>query len=46
VVEKMKADEAGHATSALQHGGGELPEPAKAAMRLASKVMTGTSYWI
>lgn len=46
VVERMKADEAGHATSALQHGGTELPEPAKAAMRLASKVMTETSYWI
>jgi ubiquinone biosynthesis monooxygenase Coq7 len=46
VVEKMKADEAGHATSALQHGGAELPEPAKAAMRVASKVMTETTYWI
>jgi ubiquinone biosynthesis monooxygenase Coq7 len=46
VVEQMKADEAGHATSALQHGAAELPEPAKAAMRVASKVMTETSYWI
>jgi len=46
VVEQMKADEAQHATSALQLGGAELPAPAKAAMRLASKVMTETSYWI
>lgn len=46
VVEEMKVDEARHATSALQHGGAELPAPAKAAMRVASKVMTETSYWI
>ena len=46
VVEQMKEDEARHATSALQHGGSELPRPAKDAMRLASKVMTETSYWI
>ena len=46
VVEQMRADEAGHATSALRHGGAELPEPAKATMRLASRVMTETSYWI
>ena len=46
VVEQMKADEAGHATTALQYGAAELPGPAKAAMRLASKVMTETSYWI
>ena len=46
IVEQMKEDEARHATSALQHGGSELPPPAKDAMRLASKVMTETSYWI
>jgi len=46
VVEQMKDDEARHATSAMEHGGAELPAPAKAAMRAASKVMTGTSYWI
>jgi 3-demethoxyubiquinol 3-hydroxylase len=46
IVEHMKADEARHATSAISHGGAELPEPAKAAMRLSSKVMTGTAYWI
>jgi 3-demethoxyubiquinol 3-hydroxylase len=46
VVEQMKDDEARHATSAMEHGGAELPAPAKAAMRAASKVMTETSYWI
>src|SRR5687768_9054159 len=46
VVKEMQIDEARHATSALQHGGAELPAPEKAAMRVASKVMTETSYWI
>ena len=46
VVKEMQIDEARHATSALQHGGAELPAPAKATMRVASKVMTETSYWI
>lgn len=46
VIEQMKEDEARHATSAMRHGGAELPEPAKAAMRLSSKVMTETAYWI
>jgi len=46
VLEKMKEDEARHATSAISHGGGELPEPAKLAMRVSSRVMTETVYWI
>lgn len=46
IVEQMRNDEAGHATSALQHGAAELPGPAKSAMRLASRVMTESSYWI
>jgi len=46
IVEHMKEDEARHATSAVSHGAAELPEPAKAAMRLSSKVMTGTAYWL
>ena len=46
VLEEMKADEARHATSAIKHGGGELPEPAKRAMRLSSKAMTETAYWL
>ena len=46
IVEKMKTDEARHATSAIKHGGAELPSPAKLAMRLSSKVMTRTAFWI
>jgi ubiquinone biosynthesis monooxygenase Coq7 len=46
VLEQMREDEARHATSAITHGGGELPEPAKLAMRLSSKVMTETAFWI
>jgi len=46
VLEKMKEDEARHATSAITHGGGELPAPARAAMQFSSNVMTGTAYWI
>jgi 3-demethoxyubiquinol 3-hydroxylase len=46
IVEKMKEDEARHATSAIEHGASELPQPAKGAMRLSSKVMTETAYWI
>jgi ubiquinone biosynthesis monooxygenase Coq7 len=46
IVEHMKDDEARHATSAVGHGAAELPEPAKAAMRLSSKVMTGTAFWL
>jgi ubiquinone biosynthesis monooxygenase Coq7 len=46
IVEQMKDDEARHATTALKHGGAELPAPAKFAMRLSSKVMTQTAFWI
>ena len=40
IVEQMREDEAGHATSAIRHGAAELPEPAKLAMRAAAKIMT------
>ena len=45
IVEQMCSDEARHATTALSHGGAELPKPVKAAMKLSSKVMTGTAYY-
>ena len=44
VVEAMKADEARHRAAALGLGAAELPAPAKAAMRLASRVMTTVAY--
>lgn len=46
IVEQMKDDEARHATTAIQHGGAELPPPVKFAMKLTAKVMTGTVYWV
>lgn len=46
IVEQMRHDEARHATSAINHGGAELPGPVKAAMKASSKVMTETAYWL
>jgi len=42
----MKDDEARHARTAVEHGAAELPGPVKLAMKLGSRVMTGTAYWI
>ena len=46
IVEEMRVDELQHATTAFEHGGAELPLPARALMRIASAVMTSTTYWI
>ena len=46
IVAQMQIDEAGHAITAMSHGGAELPAPVKLAMKLGSKVMTRTAYWI
>lgn len=46
IVAQMQVDEAGHATTAMSHGGAELPAPVKLAMKLGSKVMTQTAYWV
>lgn len=46
VVAQMKSDEAGHAATADALGAARLPPAAKLAMKLASRVMTRTAYWI
>lgn len=46
ILEQMQQDEARHAATALEHGGAELPLPIKLAMKLASKVMTRTTYYL
>lgn len=46
ILEQMKEDEARHATTALAAGAADLPAPVRELMRLTSKVMTGTAYWI
>jgi ubiquinone biosynthesis monooxygenase Coq7 len=46
IIEKMRADEAQHATTAMQAGAAELPKPVKLMMRCMSKIMTGMAFWI
>jgi len=46
ILEQMRTDEAKHATTALDHGGAELPGSVKKLMAAMSKVMTKTTYWI
>lgn len=46
IVEQMKEDEMRHADTAVSLGALELPAPVKLAMKLASKVMTRTAYWV
>jgi ubiquinone biosynthesis monooxygenase Coq7 len=46
ILEQMKEDEARHATTAVTHGAAELPGPVRLAMKLASRVMTRSAYWI
>ncbi|MGH8744082.1 MAG: 2-polyprenyl-3-methyl-6-methoxy-1,4-benzoquinone monooxygenase, partial [Burkholderiales bacterium] len=46
ILEQMKNDEAQHATTAIAQGAAELPPPMKRVMRLASKVMTKTAFWV
>ncbi len=46
VLQQMREDEAHHASVALHAGARELPSPVKRMMRLLSKVMTKTAYWI
>lgn len=46
IVAQMYSDEVGHADLATSLGGAELPQPVQLAMKLNSKVMTETSYYI
>ncbi|HEV2321333.1 MAG TPA: 2-polyprenyl-3-methyl-6-methoxy-1,4-benzoquinone monooxygenase, partial [Gammaproteobacteria bacterium] len=46
ILEQMKTDEAHHGAKAERAGGASLPAPARLFMRLTSKVMTSTAYWI
>jgi ubiquinone biosynthesis monooxygenase Coq7 len=42
----MMTDEARHAQTAVAHGGAELPALVRQAMKLGSKVMTGSTFRI
>ena len=46
IIEQMKTDEASHADTATQYGGADLPPPVKLAMKLTSRFMTRTTYWM
>ncbi len=46
ILTQMRDDEARHATSALDHGGADLPATVKSAMKASSKMMTETAYWL
>jgi len=46
IVERMTHDEVAHGAQAASLGADELPFPLRWAMRLTSKVMTGSSYWL
>ncbi len=46
ILEQMREDEGKHATVAIESGAAALPEPVRQLMRLMSKVMTTTAYWI
>jgi len=46
IVEQMKTDEVGHARTAMERGGTDLPLPARLAMKLAARVMTTTAYFV
>lgn len=46
VLEQMRLDEMRHGESGRALGAAELPGVVKRAMRVASKVMTSTAYWV
>lgn len=46
ILEQMKADEIQHGAAAQSAGGTPLPSPVPDLMRMTSKLMTRSSYWI
>jgi ubiquinone biosynthesis monooxygenase Coq7 len=46
ILEQMKHDETEHGARASSMGGSALPMPLKAAMRLSSRLMTRSSFWL
>jgi 3-demethoxyubiquinol 3-hydroxylase len=46
ILEQMKSDEVRHAHAAKSAGGARLPAPLRTLMRLTSRVMTRTVYWV
>lgn len=44
IVARMRMEEQAHGRNAVERGAGDLPEPVRAAMRLASRVMTTVAH--
>lgn len=46
IVSQMQQDEIAHAQEAKALGASDLPEPVRAGMKFASKIMTSTAYYV
>ncbi|HTE41694.1 MAG TPA: 2-polyprenyl-3-methyl-6-methoxy-1,4-benzoquinone monooxygenase [Steroidobacteraceae bacterium] len=46
ILEQMREDEARHGENAANAGGNALPMPVRVLMKLTSKIMTRTAYWL
>ena len=46
ILQQMRTDESHHASVAVASGAAELPVPIRGLMRLCSKIMTRTAYWV
>jgi ubiquinone biosynthesis monooxygenase Coq7 len=46
IISQMQQDETAHAEQAKELGASDLPEPVKAGMKVASKIMTSTAYYV
>lgn len=46
ILDQMKTDEIAHAQTAMRLGAKELPDGVKAAMKIASRVMTRVAYYV
>jgi len=46
ILAEMRTDEAKHKTTALNEGGLDFPSPIKKLMRVTSRIMTRTTYWV
>lgn len=46
IVRQMREDEIEHGRKGVEEGAADVPAPIKAAMRMTSRVMTATTYWV
>jgi 3-demethoxyubiquinol 3-hydroxylase len=46
ILEAMREDEIHHGQTGIEHGAAKLPAPVQSAMKLVSKLMTRSAYWV